>query len=222
VATGTAWTVLLAAADTSSERPKCPSSRVLHGLGAWAKPGARRQTQEGVAGWPDFAEELHLPRLLHRKRHFTPAGGNIQHAGCLPGGSHRGPHFQHDLPKPGRHDRHQIELCSLDGNGREHKLVVHHHVPGHGPKRHQAEQQTRTRQAHGYSQDRSHTRLDGKDAPNHSNIVCPFRNSVFDLPSAFGIRASDFRAALPILPRTSRPPHPQPCPRHSFLVTPHW
>jgi hypothetical protein len=60
VAAGTAWTVLLAAADTSSGGPKCPSSRVLHGLGAWAKPGARRQTQEGVAGWPDFAEELGL------------------------------------------------------------------------------------------------------------------------------------------------------------------
>ena len=59
--TGTAWTVLLAAADTSSEGPKCPSARVLHGLGALAKPGAKRQTQAGVAGWPefdpDFAEE---------------------------------------------------------------------------------------------------------------------------------------------------------------------
>jgi len=54
VATRTAWTVLLAAADTSSEGPKCPSSRVLHGLGALAKPGAKRQTQAGVAGWPDF------------------------------------------------------------------------------------------------------------------------------------------------------------------------
>src|ERR1017187_5501523 len=41
-------------ADTSSAGPKCPSSRVLHGLGALAKPGAQRQTQEGVAGWPDF------------------------------------------------------------------------------------------------------------------------------------------------------------------------
>jgi hypothetical protein len=34
---------------------------VLHGFGAWAKPGAKRQTQAGVAGWldfdPDFAEE---------------------------------------------------------------------------------------------------------------------------------------------------------------------
>ena len=54
MATGTAWTVLLAAADTSSEGPKCPSARVLHGLGALAKPGAKRQTQAGVAGWPDF------------------------------------------------------------------------------------------------------------------------------------------------------------------------
>jgi hypothetical protein len=43
VATGTAWTVLLAAADASSEGPKCPSSRVLHGFGALAKPGAKRQ-----------------------------------------------------------------------------------------------------------------------------------------------------------------------------------
>jgi hypothetical protein len=41
-------------ADTSSEGPKCPSARVLHGLGALAKPGAKRQTQAGVAGWPDF------------------------------------------------------------------------------------------------------------------------------------------------------------------------
>src|ERR1035437_7246172 len=41
-------------ADTSSAGPNCPSARVLHGLGAWAKPGATRQTQEGVAGSPDF------------------------------------------------------------------------------------------------------------------------------------------------------------------------
>src|ERR1019366_9015054 len=41
-------------ADTISAGPKWPSSRVLHGLGAWAKPGAQRQTQEGIAGWPDF------------------------------------------------------------------------------------------------------------------------------------------------------------------------
>jgi hypothetical protein len=33
---------------------KRPFSRVLHGFGALAKPGAKRQTQEGVAGWPDF------------------------------------------------------------------------------------------------------------------------------------------------------------------------
>ena len=46
--------VLLAAADTSSEGPKCPSSRVLQGFGALAKPGAKRQTQAGGAGWPDF------------------------------------------------------------------------------------------------------------------------------------------------------------------------
>jgi hypothetical protein len=52
--------VLLAAADTSSEGPKCRSARVLHGFGRLAKPGAKRQTQEGVAGWPDFAEEAGL------------------------------------------------------------------------------------------------------------------------------------------------------------------
>ena len=59
--TGTAWTVLLAAADTSSVGPKRPAARVLHGFGTLAKPGAKRQTQAGVAGWPnfdpDFAEE---------------------------------------------------------------------------------------------------------------------------------------------------------------------
>ena len=64
MATGRAWTVLLAAADTSSEGPKCPSARVLHGFGTLAKPGAKRQTQEGAAGWPDFdpdfAEEAGL------------------------------------------------------------------------------------------------------------------------------------------------------------------
>ena len=56
--TGRAWTVLLAVADTSSEGPKCPSARVLHGFGALAKPGAKRQTQEGAAGWPDFDPEF--------------------------------------------------------------------------------------------------------------------------------------------------------------------
>jgi hypothetical protein len=54
VATGTAWTVLLAAADTSGEGPQRPFARVLHGLGVLAKPGAQRQTQAGVAGWPNF------------------------------------------------------------------------------------------------------------------------------------------------------------------------
>ena len=54
----TAWTVPLAAPHTSSEEPKCPSARVLHGLGALAKPGAKRQTQAGVAGWPDFGISL--------------------------------------------------------------------------------------------------------------------------------------------------------------------
>ena len=59
--TGTAWTVLLAAADTSSAGPKRPAARALHGLCALAKPGAQRQTQAGVAGGlnfdPDFAGE---------------------------------------------------------------------------------------------------------------------------------------------------------------------
>ena len=61
VATGTAWTILLAAAPTSSGGLKCTFSPVLHGLGRLAKPGAKRQTQETFAGWPDldrdFAEE---------------------------------------------------------------------------------------------------------------------------------------------------------------------
>ena len=61
VATGTAWTILLAAAPTSSGGLKCTFSPFLHGLGGLAKPGAKRQTQETVAGWPDldrdFAEE---------------------------------------------------------------------------------------------------------------------------------------------------------------------
>ena len=58
VATGRAWAVLLAAANTSGEGPKRPSARVLHGLGALAKPGAKRQTLEGVAGWPDFEPDF--------------------------------------------------------------------------------------------------------------------------------------------------------------------
>ena len=78
MATGTAWTVLLAAADTSSEGPKCPSARVLHGLGALAKPGAKRQTQAGVAGWPDFDPDFavepgliepYLSAIQDRHRH---------------------------------------------------------------------------------------------------------------------------------------------------------
>ena len=64
VVTGTAWTILLAATPTSSGGLKCIFSPVLHGLGKWAKPGAKRQTQEAVAGWPDldrdFAEEPDL------------------------------------------------------------------------------------------------------------------------------------------------------------------
>ena len=61
MATETAWTVLLAAADTGSGGLKCPVAPVLQGFGRLAKPGAKRQTQEGVVGWPafdpDFAEE---------------------------------------------------------------------------------------------------------------------------------------------------------------------
>ena len=52
--TGTAWAVLLAGADTSSGGLKCPVAPVLHGLDRLAKPQAKRQTQEGVAGWPAF------------------------------------------------------------------------------------------------------------------------------------------------------------------------
>ena len=59
--TGTASTILLAAAHTSSGGLKCTFFPVLHGLGRLAKPGAKRQTQETVAGWSDlnrdFAEE---------------------------------------------------------------------------------------------------------------------------------------------------------------------
>ena len=44
VATGTAWTVLLAAADTSSEGPKCLSAHVLRGLAVWCRVG-------GTGGW---------------------------------------------------------------------------------------------------------------------------------------------------------------------------
>ena len=74
VATGTAWTILLAAAPTSSGGLKCTFSPVLHGLGRLAKPGAKRQTQETVAGWPDldrdFAEEPGLIISLS-KRHSS-------------------------------------------------------------------------------------------------------------------------------------------------------
>ena len=57
MAAGTVWTALLGAAEASSEGPKCPYSRVLHGFWELARPGAKLQTQDGVAGWPDFAEE---------------------------------------------------------------------------------------------------------------------------------------------------------------------
>ena len=82
MATGTAWTVLLAAADTSSEGPKRPFSRVLHGLGVLAKPGAKRQTQAGVAGWPnfdpDFAEE---PGLIEPYLSAIPCRPRYRDAG---------------------------------------------------------------------------------------------------------------------------------------------
>ena len=94
VATGTAWSVLLAAADTSSERPKCPSSRVLHGFGALAKPGAKRQTQAGVAGWPDFdpdfAEEPGVTEpYLSAIRSATSrySGGTRERIWCRVGGT---------------------------------------------------------------------------------------------------------------------------------------
>src|ERR1035441_955979 len=72
-------------ADTSSAGPKCPSSRVLHGLGALAKPGAQRQTQEGVAGWPDFdpdfAEE---PGLIEPYLSAIRVRGRMQRNAVLP------------------------------------------------------------------------------------------------------------------------------------------
>ena len=83
VATGTAWKVLLAAADTSSAGPKCPSSRVLHGLGALAKPGAKRQTQAGVARWPDFdpdfAEEPGFIELYAQAIELLRQGSRVKH-----------------------------------------------------------------------------------------------------------------------------------------------
>ena len=74
--TGTAWTVPLAAADTSSEGQKRPAARALHGSGAWAKPGAQRQTQAGVAGGPSFdpdlAEEPGFIEPYLSAIHFSP------------------------------------------------------------------------------------------------------------------------------------------------------
>ena len=64
MATGTGWTVLLAAADTSSEGPKCPSARVLHGLGALAKPGAKGQTQAGSPDGPTLTPTLRKNPVL--------------------------------------------------------------------------------------------------------------------------------------------------------------
>ena len=71
MATGTAWPVLLAAADTSSEGPRRPSARVLHGLGALAKPGAKRQTQEVGTGWPDFDPDFAEEPILKALRHLS-------------------------------------------------------------------------------------------------------------------------------------------------------
>jgi len=56
-----------------------PISSVPHGFGALAKPGAKRQTQEGVAGWPDFdpdfAEEPGLIEPYLSAIHTRITGG---------------------------------------------------------------------------------------------------------------------------------------------------
>ncbi len=60
-----AWTGLLAAADTSNGGLKCPFSPVLHGVVRLAKPGTERQTQAGGAGWPDFDPDFaEVPGLI--------------------------------------------------------------------------------------------------------------------------------------------------------------
>ena len=83
--TGTAWTILLAAAPTSSGWLKCTFSPVLHGLGRLAKPGAKRQTQEAVAGWPDldrdFAEE---PGLIEPGSTAPFYANHFGHLLCCP------------------------------------------------------------------------------------------------------------------------------------------
>jgi hypothetical protein len=58
VAAGSEWTILLAAARTSSGGLKRPFSSVLPGLGRLTKPEAKRQTQATVAGRPDFDRDF--------------------------------------------------------------------------------------------------------------------------------------------------------------------
>ena len=75
MAAGTAWTVLLAAADTSSGGLKCPFSPVLRGFARLAKPGAKRQTRAGVAGWPDFDPDFaEVPGLIEPYLSAIPLG----------------------------------------------------------------------------------------------------------------------------------------------------
>ena len=89
VATGRAWTILLAAAPTSSGGLKRTFSSVLHGLGRLAKPGAKRQTQETVAGWPDldrdFAEEPGL--IPYLSAILSPIRGTPGRLPCVSHGS---------------------------------------------------------------------------------------------------------------------------------------
>jgi hypothetical protein len=56
--------------------------RVLHGFGALAKPGAKHQTQEGVAGWPDFEPDFaEEPGLI--EPYLSAIQGRI-HSGIAP------------------------------------------------------------------------------------------------------------------------------------------
>ena len=54
----TAWAVLLAAANTGSEGPKCPSSRVLQGLGAFEVSGSGRVPLICIHGWACDGQKL--------------------------------------------------------------------------------------------------------------------------------------------------------------------
>ena len=103
VVTGTAWTVLLAAADTSSGELKCPFSPVLHGFARLAKPGTERQTQEEVARWPavnpDFAEAPGLiePYLSPIRSWFKPTAPPAEMkspTGLWPAGGSRWAHLR--------------------------------------------------------------------------------------------------------------------------------